>query len=66
LLVFKNEFPHAFLYENRAGCAICKLHLVVLVATRKSQLALHKKALKKPRIKMLMKLIPEKVYTKFL
>ena len=58
LLVLGNDFHHAFLYENCAGCAICKLHLAVLVAIRKSQLVVHKKALKLPRVKMLMKSIP--------
>jgi hypothetical protein len=46
LLVFKNEFRHAFSNKNCAGCVICKSHLVVLVvlvATRKSQLAVCKK-----------------------
>ncbi len=47
LLVFENELHHAFLYENCVGFAICKSHLVVLVATRKSQLALHKKSFQK-------------------
>ncbi len=41
LLVFENEFHHAFSYENCAGCAIRKLHLAVLavlVAIHKLQL----------------------------
>jgi hypothetical protein len=59
LLIFSNEFHHDFLYENCAGCVICKSHLAVPVAIRKSQLALHNKALKKPCIKMLMKLTPD-------
>jgi hypothetical protein len=42
LLVFENEFPHAFLYENCAGCAIHKSHLAVLVAIRKSLLFVRK------------------------
>jgi hypothetical protein len=46
LLVFENEFQNAFLYKNLAGCAIRKLHLAVLVAIHKSQLALCKKASK--------------------
>jgi hypothetical protein len=48
-LFFENEFHHAFLYENCAGCAICKSHLAVLVAICKLQLAVRKKASKKPR-----------------
>ena len=52
LLVLENKFHHAFSYENCDGCAIRKLHLAVLVAIRKSQLGVHKKALKKPRVKM--------------
>jgi hypothetical protein len=40
LLIFENEFHHAFSYEICAGCAI-----------RKSQLAVFKKALKKQHIK---------------
>ncbi len=40
--VFENEFHHAFLYKNCAGCAIRKLHKAVLVAIRKSQKAMHK------------------------
>ncbi len=64
LLAFKNEFPHAFPYENSAGCAICKLHLAMQVATCKSQLALRKKALKKPHVKMLVNSTTEEVYTK--
>jgi hypothetical protein len=51
LLVFENKFHHAFLYKNCAGCAICKLHLAVLVAICKSQLTVHKKALKKLHVK---------------
>ncbi len=43
LLVFENEFHHDFLYENCAGCAICKSHLAVLVAICKLQLAVRKK-----------------------
>jgi hypothetical protein len=58
LLVFKNKFHHTFSYKNCAGCAIRKAHLGVLVAIRKSQLAVLKKALKKLRVKMLMKLTP--------
>ncbi len=61
LLVFENEFYHSFSYENCAGRAIRKSHLavlVVLVAFHKLQLAVRKKALKKPCIKMLMKLTP--------
>jgi hypothetical protein len=45
LLIFENEFQHAFLYENCAVCAIRKSHLAVLVVQvtiRKSQLAVHK------------------------
>jgi hypothetical protein len=45
LLVFENEFHHAFLYENCAGCAICKSHLAVLVVIRKSQIAVPPKNL---------------------
>jgi hypothetical protein len=40
LLVFENEFHHAFLHENCAGCAIRKSHLTVVVvldAIRKLQ-----------------------------
>jgi hypothetical protein len=33
LLVFENEFHHAVMHVNCAGCVIRKLHLVVLVAT---------------------------------
>jgi hypothetical protein len=61
LLVFENEFYHAFSCENCAGCAIHKSHLAVPVvqdAIHKSKLAVRKKALKKLRIKMLMKLTP--------
>ena len=61
LLVFENKFHHAFSYENCTGCAIRKSHLavlVVLVGILKSQLAVHKKALKKLGIKKLMKLTP--------
>ncbi len=58
LFVFENEFHDAFSNENCLGCAICKLHLAVLVAICKLQLAVHKKASKKLRIKMLMKLTP--------
>jgi hypothetical protein len=47
LLVFENEFHHAFLYENCAGFAIYKSHLAVLVATWKLQLAVRKKSFKK-------------------
>jgi hypothetical protein len=47
LLVFENEFYHAFLYENCAGCAICELHLVVLVTICKLQLAVHKETSEK-------------------
>jgi hypothetical protein len=47
LLVFENEFHHAFLYKNCADCAICKLHSAVLVAIRKSQLVVHRKNFKK-------------------
>jgi hypothetical protein len=47
LLVFKNQFHHAFSYKNCAGCAIRKSHLAVLVAIRKSQLALRKKSFEK-------------------
>jgi hypothetical protein len=60
-LVFENEFQHAFLYENSAGCTIHKsllAVLVVLVAIPKLQLAVCRKALKKLRIKMLMKSTP--------
>jgi hypothetical protein len=39
-----------------------KSHLAVLVAIRKSQLAVSKKALKKPDVKMLMKSTPDLVY----
>jgi hypothetical protein len=58
---FKIKFYHSFSYENCAGCAIRKSHLavlVVLVAFHKLQLAVRKKALKKSRIKMLMKSTP--------
>jgi hypothetical protein len=58
LLVLENKFHHAFSYENCDCCAIHKLYLAVLVAIRKSQLAVHKKALKLPRVKMLMKSTP--------
>jgi hypothetical protein len=61
LLLFENEFQHAFLHENCAGCAIRNLHLallVVVVAIRKLQLAVRKKASKKPSVKILMKLTP--------
>jgi hypothetical protein len=58
LLVFENKFHHAFLYENCAGCTICKLQLAVLVAIRKSQLGVHKKASKKLHVKMLIKSTP--------
>jgi hypothetical protein len=58
LLVFEDKFHHAFSYKKNSGCAICKLRLAVLVALRKSQLAMHKKASKVLRIKMLMKLTP--------
>jgi hypothetical protein len=51
LLVFKNEFHHAFSSKNCAGWAICKLHLAVLVVICKSQLSVRKKALKMPHIK---------------
>ncbi len=52
LPVFENKFHHAFLYEHCAACAICKLHLAVLVAIGKSQLVVRKKALKKLWVKM--------------
>jgi hypothetical protein len=52
------NFTMIFLYENCAGCEIQKSHLAVLVAIHKLQLAVRKKALKKLRIKMLMKLTP--------
>ncbi len=58
LLVFENKFHRAFSYKNCSGCAIRKLHLAVLVAICKLQLAVRKKALKKLRIKMLMKSTP--------
>jgi hypothetical protein len=58
LLVFENKFHHAFLYENCAGCPICKLQLAVLVAICKLQLGVHKKASKKLHVKMLMKSTP--------
>ncbi len=61
LLVFENEFQHAFSYENCAGCAIRKSYLAVLVALVaicKSQLAVRKKASKKLSVKILMKLTP--------
>ncbi len=58
LLVFENEFHHAFSYENSAGCAICKLHLAVLVAICKSQLAVRKKSFEKAVHKMFMKSTP--------
>jgi len=58
LLVFENKFHHALLYKNCTGCAIRESHLAVLVAICKSQLAMHKKDLKKLRIIMLMKLTP--------
>ncbi len=47
LLVFENEFYHAFLYENCAGCAICESHLAVLVAICKLQLAVRKETFEK-------------------
>ena len=56
--VFENEFPNAFSYKNCAGCAIRKSHIAVLVAIRKSQLAVRKKSLKKLCIKILMKSTP--------
>ncbi len=59
LLISENEFHHAFSYEICAGCAIRKSRLAVLVAIRKSQLAVRKKTSKKLRIKMLMTLTPE-------
>ncbi len=43
LLAFENEFHHAFSYKKCAGCAIRKLHLAVLVAICKSELAVSKK-----------------------
>ena len=58
LPVFENKFQHAFLYEHCAACAICKLHLAVLVAIHKMQLAVRKIASKKPHVKMLMKSTP--------
>jgi hypothetical protein len=58
LLVFENEFDHAFSYKNCAGCAIHKLHLAVLIAICNPQLAMRKKASKKLHRKMLMKLTP--------
>jgi hypothetical protein len=57
-LVFENKFHHAFLYENCDGYALWKSHLVVLVAICKSQLAVCKKALKKTRVKISMKMAP--------
>jgi hypothetical protein len=59
LLVFENEFHHAFLYKNCAGRAIRNSHLAVPVAIRKSQIAVRKKASKNPHIKLLMKLTPD-------
>ncbi len=55
-MFFENEFHHAFLYKNCAGCAIHKLHLAVPVAIRKSQLAVRKKSFEKDVHKMLMKM----------
>jgi hypothetical protein len=52
------NFVMVFSYENCARCAICKSHLAVLVVIHKSQLAVRKKASKKPNIKMLMNLTP--------
>jgi hypothetical protein len=46
------------MYKNYADCAIRKSHLAVLVAICQLQLNVGKKASKKPRIKMLMKLTP--------
>jgi hypothetical protein len=59
LLVFENEFHHAFSYKNFAGRAIRKSHLAVPVAIHKSQIAVRKKASKNPHIKLLMKLTPD-------
>ncbi len=47
LLVFENKFHSAFLYENCADSDIRKLHLAVLVAICKSQLAVCRKSFEK-------------------
>ncbi len=54
-LFLKTNFTVLFSYKNCSSCAIHKLHLAVLVAICKSQLAVHKKALKKLCVKKLMK-----------
>jgi hypothetical protein len=58
LLVFENEFHHAFSSQNCGSCDIRKSHLAVLVAICKSQLVVLKKALKKPCVIFFMKSAP--------
>jgi hypothetical protein len=52
LLVFENKVHHDSLYKNCSGCAIHKLHLAVLIAICKLQLAAYKNLSKKPRVKI--------------
>ncbi len=59
---FKTNFAMLFHSKIVLVVPFNKSHLAVLVAIHKSQLAVHKKALKKPGIKKLMKLTPDLVY----